>query len=313
MNEDLEKLEKFFKYNMDIKTSMSTCAYNETDAYNDEYRSIYADRLFDELMSIKFSILKIAELYLDKSWIDYFKKLFNSLKEELINCGTDYNKLVQFYQNRISNKSPELVNKTRTEYIGYYMLNPGFSLLSSCTTINEILHVLHTCIVNDEHTYSRIPMIECKGFNEEIVNAINNIRYRGIDYPVARSVYEAIPNNLDSGYVDLISFKNKIMFMACDLGHALTVEVDFEENDKCVVRYFIPKICNYDMVSKLKGVTPPKEGSRFAVGVFETNVKELPLDFCNLITNVPTDMHMFIPGGTCYRPDDPYMSKFLNL
>lgn len=311
MNEDLEKLEKFFKYNMDVKKSMSFCAYNSADSYNEEYRSMYADKLFDELMSIKVSILKIAELYLDEKWIEYFKKLFNKYRDELINCGTDYKKLVDFYQNRISYMSPELVKKTRTEYIGYYMFNPGFSLLESCTTINEILHVLHTCIVNDEHTYSKIPMIDAKGKNEEIVGAENNIRFRGVDFPEARGVFEALPLNLDSGVADLIAFKDKMIFMARDLGHALTVEVDLEKDGNCVVRYFIPKICNYEMVRKLKGITPPKDGDRFAVGVFHVSKEELPQAFTNLVVNVPTDLHMFIPGGLCYRPDDPYMAPII--
>ena len=36
--------------------------------------------------------------------------------------------------------------------------------------------------------------------------------------------------------------------------------------DNVIVKYYIPKVCNYMMVNKLRGITPVYEDSKYAVG-----------------------------------------------
>lgn len=87
--------------------------------------------------------------------------------------------------------------------------------------------------------------------------------------------------------------------MTCVVRHALFIEIDIE-GDKCMVKYFIPKVCNYVMVNELNGITPVKNGDDYAVGQFEVYTENLASEIVNLILNVPTDEHMFIEGGIKY-------------
>lgn len=88
--------------------------------------------------------------------------------------------------------------------------------------------------------------------------------------------------------------------MVRDRGHALSIEIE-KENDKYYVKYFIPKICNIDMVNSLKGVNKVTRDSKYTVGVFETDLERLPFEIINFISKVPMDNHMFIEGGKFYE------------
>ena len=90
--------------------------------------------------------------------------------------------------------------------------------------------------------------------------------------------------------------------MARDLGHALTVEIEYDEN-MAHVSYFIPKVCNILMVNKLKGITPVKVDENgnlktpYAKGSFEVETKDLLPTIIELLQNVPQDRDMSMEGG----------------
>ena len=42
--------------------------------------------------------------------------------------------------------------------------------------------------------------------------------------------------------------------MVRDLGHALSVDIDISKDDEIIVKYFVPKICNMDMIQALPGI-----------------------------------------------------------
>ena len=90
--------------------------------------------------------------------------------------------------------------------------------------------------------------------------------------------------------------------MIRDLGHALTIEIDIEDN-KCMIRYFIPKICNIDMINSLKGVKKVKKGDNYTVGMFECTLEKLPFELVDFISKVPTDMDMYKEGGIFYESE----------
>lgn len=296
MKEDLEKLEKFFKYNLVIKEKLYNCAPNESYRYNEEAMIQYSDRLYDTLDEIRYYMMNVIKDYMSDESVSYFNRFFNTLRTELINCGTDYNKLKHFYTTRMSDMSVELVDETRKEIVGYYMMSSGMGLARKAKTINELLHVMHCAIINNEGTYSSIPVVESREFKEG-----HDLHYRGVMSPEGKVIFDSIPNDVDSYLVDFVAFDKKVIIMARDLGHALTVEVDFEGKDKCMVRYFIPKVCNYVMVNQLKGVTKVEFGAPYAVGSFESDLTQIMSDLPTFLRGVPTDEHMFIPGGSIYR------------
>ena len=66
------------------------------------------------------------------------------------------------------------------------------------------------------------------------------------------------------------------------------------ENDKAMVEYFIPKLCNVDMVNALPGVNPVNEDSVGATGKFEMDRSTLSEGLNDFITKVPTDLDIVL-------------------
>lgn len=73
--------------------------------------------------------------------------------------------------------------------------------------------------------------------------------------------------------------------MVRDKGHVLSIEITYEDKD-VVVEYFIPKLCNIDMVNVLPGVIKVNEDVPMNVGTtgrFVVSKKRITFDawrFC---------------------------------
>lgn len=299
MDNKLNKLKKFFDYNMRIKRILYESASNKyMDGYNTYYSIEYADKLHNAFEDMEYYMITIASLFLNDDYQKYVKALFAVYKEELFKCGSDFNKLRSFYENCLSNINPELVNEVRETCVGYYGFNSGFSLVKKTKTINELLHVMHAAIVNDENIYDNMPLVARReNDNGQYIDLV------GIQNDIAYEIFNCFPTEIFSDKVNIMSFGNKILLMVRDVGHALSIEIDIEGNE-CDVKYFIPKVCNYLMVNKLKGITPVRSDSKYAVGEFVVSKNEIASAISNFVLGVPTDEHMFIPGGLCYEEND---------
>ena len=116
--ESLENMKKFFKYNMEIKKSMYNTMPKEADKYSKETIMEYSDRLFQAINDIEYYINVILENFeFPDSEKSYFSNFIKALKNELIKCGYDFNKLSNFYEACFSNMSEDLVNKVGNEAI----------------------------------------------------------------------------------------------------------------------------------------------------------------------------------------------------
>ena len=295
--EKLEYMEKFFKYNLEIKNILFNTMPKETDKYNKETIMEYSDKLFKALNDIEYYINVILDkfdfLENEKS---YFNNFIKALKDELIKCGYSYDKLTKFYEVCFSNMSEELVNKVGNEIKGGGYL--GGVSLSEAKSLNEILHIVHQTIVNDENNYRNLPIISKKQNFEG-----NDVTLYGRENETAKIVFNSIPYALSSDYVEIMSLSNdKVILMVRDIGHALSIEIE-KENDKYYVRYFIPKVCNIDMINNLKGVKKVKKGDNYTVGVFECTLEKLPFELVDFISKVPTDIDMYKEGGKFYESE----------
>ena len=192
--------------------------------------------------------------------------------------------------------SESLVNEVGNNCVGYSMFN-GISLEKG-KSINEILHIVHQTIINDESNYKGLPIVSRKQNDEGY-----DITLYGNSEQVSNNIFNILPKNLSSGDIDIMSLSDdKIIIMARDLGHALVVEIE-KENEMYYVNYFIPKICNIDMVNNLKGVKKVTDESNYTVGNFAANQNNLYLEVLNLLSSVPMDKDMFIEGGKFYREE----------
>ena len=296
MENKLDKLKKFFDYNMKIKRVLYDSASNKyMDGYDTSYSIDYADKLHNAFEDIEYYMVTISNMFLGEDYRRYIKALFAVYKDELFKCGSDFNKLRNFYEKFFSKINPALANEVRETCVGYYMFNSGFGLLKKAKTVNELLHVMHAAIVNDENTYGNIPLIaRRKNNNGKYIELV------GVPNEIAKQIFGAFPNQIFSDRVNIMSFGNKILLMVRDVGHALSIEIDIED-ETCVVKYFIPKVCNYLMINKLKGVTPVRMDSKYAVGEFVVPTNQIANAISNFVLGVPTDDHIFIQGGKFYE------------
>ena len=295
MQENLQNIEKFFKYNFEIKKILYSTVPKEEYRYNKDALIEYSDKLFQALNDTEYYINVILEKFnfsnTDKT---YFQNFIKALKDELIKSGYDFNKLKNFYNVFFANMSEQLVNSVGENCVGYAMFN-GISL-NEAKSINEILHVVHQTIINNQNVLQSLPKLEEKKNYENY-----EIVLYGKENIAARTLYESFPKELSCGDTDIVSLSNdRIIMMVRDRGHALSIEIE-KENDRYYVRYFIPKICNVDMVNSLKGVNKVTKDSKYTVGVLETSLEKLPFEVVDFISKVPTDDHMFIEGGKFYE------------
>ena len=283
-DEMLIKLQHFFESDMRIKKEM----YNMAPPHDSQVIDIerYTDSVNDSLIYI-FSELKCVALDLfgkDSQVLQTIKDLEKKTKNEFYSCGYDINKLRNFYKNNISNMSVEFLNAVKLNCIGYTFNGLPVDKVS---TANEALHLMHASVMNNDHLLQSIPAIDTKE---------NDFKYpitlRGADVPSFKYLFNAFPNDIAVGWPDIVALdERKLLMMVRDRGHALTIEITLN-GDNGRVEYFIPKICNIDMVNALEGVNKINSYDIGTTGVFERPLAELPDALYTFISKVPMDMDL---------------------
>ena len=265
--------------------------------YNRETLIEYSEKLFQALNDVEYYMSVILEKFNFSSQdISYLKNFITALKSELIKCEYDFNKLQNFHNVFFSNMSEKLVNLVGENCVGYSFFSSVD--LKEAKSLNEILHVIHQTIVNNYKLLQSLPKIEEKKNYENY-----EIALYGKENIAARSIYEKFPKELSCGWTDIVSLTNdRVIMMVRDRGHALSIEIE-KENDKYYVKYFIPKICNINMVNELKGVNKVTKDSKYTVGIFESSLEALPYEVIDFISKVPMDKHMHIEGGMFYNEE----------
>lgn len=287
-NEKIIKLQHFFSVDTKIKKEIYDIAPQSLNGYIDEISiSEYTDKLNDSLIYI-LSELKCVALDVFGKESSIFNKvcyLEQDIKTNFYSCGFDIEKLKSFYQKYISNMEPSFIDDVKRSYIGYYFGGGGVSPLKKASTINEILHLMHSRIINNEGLLKSIPLL-----NEKDNQHNNTISLRGIRNPMFEQLFMMFPTDLDCGITDMVIINEKtLIMMVRDRGHALSIEVTLNK-DNARIEYFIPKICNVEMVNKIPGVNKVNDDSIGTTGTIEVEVKDLPTTLFNFISMVPTDM-----------------------
>lgn len=293
-NDNMIKLEHFFMVDKRIKDEMIAIS-PPIDYLDTESLIKYTDKLDDSLNYIFMELrCVVKDLFMSNgNTVFYEKVLFleKLVKKKFMECSIDIVKLKKFYQIFISNMSPMFIDTVKLECVGY-SIDGCTNSLSLVSSINELLHLLHSEIMNNDRFFRELPLIESK---------VNDYKYplrlRGNRNSFFENVFALFPMNLDCGYTDMIIVNdNKLIMMVRDRGHALSIEVTIR-NNVARVEYFVPKLCNLDMINRLPGVNKVSTYSRIgATGCFEVNKDMLALQLYNFISMVPTDDDIKIVG-----------------
>ena len=265
----------------------------DTDAISIHVLLKYSNYLYDSLRYIIRELKKMIAPY-DKDSL--FSKRIDELSKkwimEFINCKLDINRFHNYYQYIVTDMSLDIVDGVKREFSGYKIFKSKKELLNKCKTINEMLHVMHTYIMNNEANLQSLNVLSSKQNDYGYP-----ITLYGEESDIAKNLFNNFPCELNVGYTDIVSFGDigKVMIMVRDRGHALSIELDYNDND-ILVNYYIPKLCNIEMINKLPGVIKVDENSDIfdgTTGKFITTKDTLCDDLFKFIEMVPTDADMF--------------------
>ena len=298
--QNLKKLEEFFSCNLKIKELLYNLAPSNIDGYNQDSIIRYMDNFFDTLNEIRSQFSKITDSFNYKGLNEVIENHFQRYNQRLLNCNYSLDEVKRIYQDCCSNMRPELVSKAKEEFIGYTLFNGSVNtLVYECQSINEILHVIHSSITNNEKYYKSMPKISEKENDEGYP-----IVLYGRKNELAQKLFDDFPLEMSCGDTDIISLTNKTLIMIRDRGHATSIEIDIE-GDNLFVKYFIPKICNIDMINNLKGINKVNSDMKVTTGAFGTTKENLSKDIIDFINGIPMDKDMvfdFINTQSVYVP-----------
>ena len=146
---------------------------------------------------------------------------------------------------------------------------------------------MHASIMNNENILQSIPVI-----SEKINSHKYPITLRGNSFEHFNKLLELFPLDLDVSWTDMVCInEKKLIMMVRDRGHALTIEITLNSNT-ARIEYFIPKLCNIEMINSLPGINKVNEDSIGATGAFETDIDNLAESLFSFISKVPTDEDM---------------------
>ena len=181
--------------------------------------------------------------------------------------------------------SKDFVENVKKTFVGYTSFNLGDlnNSIKDAKTVNELLHSCHSYVMNNKELLSSITKISEKQnkFNYPIMLYGENTKQ-------AEELFKKFPTDLDVGWTDIISLEDQIFMMVRDRGHALTIDIDTSKDDY-FVKYFVPKLCNEDMIKALPGINKDNISNNGASGSFICNNKEFTDKLFSFIEKVPTD------------------------
>lgn len=284
-NMNLKNLQKFFKADKLIKKELyNLCPPKDVGPASDYSIIEYCEKTNIKIQDILDVLKSLYNLFIGSYYDKKIDEIRLKIINELSNCESDINKLKLFYEKNISNMKLEFLNKVKKECVGYSMFSSINGSIQMVETVNELLHLLHSYIVNNENFYQGTDKINSK---------INDFKYpivlHGVEDEFSLNLFSNFPVEMDCGWTDIVSLGNdSCIIMVRDRGHALTIEIS-KVADNYRIEYFIPKLCNVEMINKLPGINKVNSNAPGATGKFEVPEQELYNRLFDFISKVPMD------------------------
>ena len=288
-DQNLKALKKFIKTDLSIKNDLLQLAPNNADNFDEASKINYTDKLYQSLKYLEFDFKSSFEGFgLSEAVNESLTDFFNKTREQLAIGNYKNTDCREIFQKNFSNMSKDFVENVKKTFVGYTSFNLGDlnNSIKDAKTINELLHSCHSYVMNNKELLSSITKISEKQnkFNYPIMLYGENTKQ-------AEELFKKFPMDLDVGWTDIISLEDQIFMMIRDRGHALTIDIDTSKDDY-FVKYFVPKLCNEDMIKALPGINKDNISSNGASGSFICNNKEFTDKLFSFIEKVPTDSDM---------------------
>lgn len=287
-NEVFENLKKFLGSDMKIKEMLLKLAPTEMDDSTEKGRMQYCDKLYKALKDLEVEFISMFQNIAggNQDIIKKIKTHFKQAKEAFNLKEYDYGVIKKLYKDQFSNMSTKLVEEVKSEFVGYTIFRGNLGqMIGKSRSVNELLHVMHSYVLNNDGLLKSLPIIGTKKNSKNYP-----ITLYGEETELSRKLFDGIPEDLDVGWTEIVSMQNKILMMVRDRGHALTIDIDTTNEYEIAVKYFIPKICNLEMIKVLPGINISSITDNGATGLFTTTKEGMTNTVVNFIEKVPTDL-----------------------
>ena len=284
--ENFDRLVDFLDRDIKVKNALYELA--PLDSLYGEKAVDYSDRLDESLREIRENMTGMMNDYYQS---ETFEKRLREISEDAVNAGADGGKLNRFYWDDLAKMDESFIEDVNKTVKGHSLNNPH-ALDERAESVNEMLHLMHSAVVNDDYILRKLPVL---GENE---NGDTLYGTAETDNQLAREILEGMAGDKESGDADIVALENRILMMVRDRGHALSMDIQKDAEGSYFVKYFIPKICNVEKVNQLPGVkrVAKKEGvnqiSEATVGsfgIFVGSGVEPAKAILDFIAAVPTD------------------------
>lgn len=288
---NLEAMKEFFERDMKIKETLMSLAPTEADDYDELSRMEYVDKLEKELDSLEYDTLaSIKKFGFGEELNNTIREYFANKKKSMAVGKYEAGICQKIYNSEFASMSENFIEEVKEGFVGYAFFSnpsklPGF--VKKAKTVNELLHSIHSSIVNNDEILESMPQMGTKR------NTIEEpITLYGEENEVAEKIFKEFPLEMDCGITDIVSLKNKVLMMIRDRGHALTIDMDTTNPKEVEVKYFVPKLCNEEMIRKLPGINESSITKSGASGFFVSDKDKITKDLFDFIEKVPTDGDM---------------------
>ena len=303
---NLEAMKEFFERDMKIKETLMSLAPTEADDYDELSRMEYVDKLEKGLNSLEYDTLaSIKKFGFGEELNNTIREYFANKKKSMAVGKYEAGICQKIYNSEFASMSENFIEEVKEGLVGYAFFSnpsklPGF--VKKAKTVNELLHSIHSSIVNNDGILESMPQIGTKR------NTIEEpITLYGEENEVAEKIFNEFPLEMDCGITDIVSLKNKVLMMIRDRGHALTIDMDTTNPKEVEVKYFVPKLCNEEMIRKLPGINKSSITKSGASGFFVSDKDKITKDLFDFIEKVPTDGDIVF-DKTIYKIDEEPLS-----
>lgn len=303
---NLEAMKEFFERDMKIKETLMSLAPTEADDYDELSRMEYVDKLEKGLNSLEYDTLaSIKKFGFGEELNNTIREYFANKKKSMAVGKYEAGICQKIYNSEFASMSENFIEEVKEGFVGYAFFSnpsklPGF--VKKAKTVNELLHSIHSSIVNNDGILESMPQIGTKR------NTIEEpITLYGEENEVAEKIFNEFPLEMDCGITDIVSLKNKVLMMIRDRGHALTIDMDTTNPKEVEVKYFVPKLCNEEMIRKLPGINKSSITKSGASGFFVSDKDKITKDLFDFIEKVPTDGDIVF-DKTIYKIDEEPLS-----
>lgn len=281
-----EKTKLFYEYNLKIKQALSDMCPDSTYALD-------VNTLFKQIDKTSEKLEEIKEMFLTScdGRKEYIEEKFAEMQKQLSSV-TSFSALQSFYKNYIADINENFVKDVNNTISGFYIHHDTYeTLYKKVNTLNEMLHLFHKEIENDDLLYENLPLVS------ETKNDGTSALVYGVDSELSRKINDNLStilgfNNSRSSIILVMSLDdNNAIAMLRDIGHATVIKFE-KENDNISMNYFIPKITNRYMVNEnLKnfGYNKPKDDENFVTGNFSAKSPNFAARLLLFVKNIPTD------------------------